>query len=1369
MKGKQSHTVISSDFSKWGKQTLYNFYKPQNPGTREPFDNASSGCISTFVGVGVGSDVYGGTPAFQGVFSFSASSSPSSHDRNTQLYLDVFGMYNTFYGGTLRQDSITAFRVISRAQDAELYLDVFKKYSQCCGGTSRHVSSTTFTDPMSVATFIHNNAQKQKLYTDATADPFRSYSSLCLANAGKRRIVHSPQIAPVSPLQLAVTHGSKLLQKDITLHATDSNIASDHVVPSVSNPQKRTASNSQLMLTTAEASTSKPTRRFPSRNNNMSGRHSGELQRINRQTHTEACSSATTVGRSYTYVDLGDSTQRCRYCGASFWYGERLKGRSHGQRVEYHLCCSDGRIYMQQPPEPPEYIKQLFQNKHFMENIRAYNQMFAMTSFGAKIDESINAGKGPYVFKVSGQVYHWIGSLCPTVGETPKFLQLYIYDTENEVANRMSHFGGVDDSRLDPQIVEGLIHFLDAHNELVQLFRTARDKCREMDIPEFKIRLYNAEGARGYELPTSNTLGAMVFESGIKSKTDFDVIIKYKDGLLQRVNKLHLSYMSLQFPLLFIHGQSGYHTKLKLRSADGNRKAKRVTMLTRSKIYPEIKRFMAQYPELTPADWADVVCRIFEQKLEAFITFLKEERTFGNVTGGLASKIRMQEQVDQFIFAELPDPSKDPDRYRVVSELMMHDPCGVGNLKASCMKASKCSKNFPKKYNPKTYFDDNGNVHYQRRDANVSTTRHQFKLDNRQSVFSQGRFICAHEAYWRIFKFDIRHREPAVQILAVHLEDMQRVTFKDRDRIESIVNLPGKKNTTLTEWFAYNASNQNGRHLTYLDFPSEFVWYGDSKTWSPRRNCRSSIGRLAYVHPTSGELFFLRMLLCHQKGCRDFKEVQTIGHVLYPTYRAACEAMGLLGDDREWEIALEEACVSVTSPELRSLFCHILLYCDVADPRKLWTMFWKEMCHDIPKRVSDTVQIPNYHLDDNAKQGYILLLMEERNYNRVALMHAKNEYVPRLNNEQRIIYDLITDASANNWQELLFVYGHGGTGKTFLWKTLISALRSEGKIVLAVASSDEAPMNDRGCFEALDRNLRDILNASFSLFEGKSVVLGGDIRQTLLVKKGASKMEVISSCISESELWLSFKVFTLKENMRLARPDISLEERSLANSFASWLLDIGDGKIGETDEKDPENTSWIDIPPQYCVPPDEQGLSNLIDFIYDQSTLHTPSATTLQQKAIVCPKNEIADIINSKVLDMVSGESITYISNDEATPTGSDGAETEMLYPVEHLNTLKLPGFPPHELKLKVGAPVMLLRNINLAGGLCNGTRMIVTQLMTKLIEVQIITGTRVGEKVFIHRISLNHKDPNLPFIFKRRQFPIKLCYAMTINKRARH
>ncbi|GKD24210.1 DNA helicase, partial [Tanacetum coccineum] len=142
-------------------------------------------------------------------------------------------------------------------------------------------------------------------------------------------------------------------------------------------------------------------------------------------------------------------------------------------------------------------------------------------------------------------------------------------------------------------------------------------------------------------------------------------------------------------------------------------------------------------------------------------------------------------------------------------------------------------------------------------------------------------------------------------------------------------------------------------------------------------------------------------------------------------------------------------------------------------------------------------------------------------------------------------------------------------------------------------------------------SLRDIIDKPSSLFGGKSILLGGDFRQTLPVKKGTSKIEVISSCISEFALLSSFKVFTLKHNMRLARPYMSLEERSLVNSFASWLLDVDDRKIGEPANEDPKNTSWVHIPPAYCLPPDKEGLSKLIDFIYDQSTLHTPSATTL--------------------------------------------------------------------------------------------------------------------------------------------------------------
>ncbi|GKD89703.1 hypothetical protein Tco_1365210, partial [Tanacetum coccineum] len=281
---------------------------------------------------------------------------------------------------------------------------------------------------------------------------------------------------------------------------------------------------------------------------------------------------------SPAYMDLGDCHCECRHCGGLFWYNERLKGRQYSRHPEYHLCCGGGKFYMHLTPDPPPFIQQLIGNSHFMENIRAYNQMFAMTSFGAKVDESVNRGMGPYVFKISGQIYHWIGSLCPEDGDHPRFLQMYIYDTDNEVNNRMRHFGGLDAPGLNPEIVEGLIHVFGEHNGLVRLFRTARDRCNAGEIPGFKIRLYNLGGVRGYELPTSDVLGAIVFEDGPRSRTDFDVIIEFRGGPPKRISKLHQSYMSLQFPLLFVFGQPGFYPELILKPRNGRGDGIKVTM-----------------------------------------------------------------------------------------------------------------------------------------------------------------------------------------------------------------------------------------------------------------------------------------------------------------------------------------------------------------------------------------------------------------------------------------------------------------------------------------------------------------------------------------------------------------------------------------------------------------------------------------------------------------------------------------------------------------------------------------------------------------------------------------------------------------------
>nr|GFA22432.1 helitron helicase-like domain-containing protein [Tanacetum cinerariifolium] len=231
--------------------------------------------------------------------------------------------------------------------------------------------------------------------------------------------------------------------------------------------------------------------------------------------HHEAADGVNHRDVTGSYIDIGDCEWVCEYCSATFWYGERVKRDNNFLRPHYHRCCDGEKVVCKWPREPPAGINEVFKNKGFQENIRAYNQMIAMTSFGACIDDSVNRRRGPYVFKISGQIYHWIGSLCPEPGNPPR------------------------------------------------LFRAARDRVESGDVLEFHIRLFSAVGAREYDLPTSGTLGAIMFENGPNTRTDYDVIIESRGGFSQRVNKLHPLYMSLQFPLLFVYGEPGFYLQMK--------------------------------------------------------------------------------------------------------------------------------------------------------------------------------------------------------------------------------------------------------------------------------------------------------------------------------------------------------------------------------------------------------------------------------------------------------------------------------------------------------------------------------------------------------------------------------------------------------------------------------------------------------------------------------------------------------------------------------------------------------------------------------------------------------------------------------------
>ncbi|KAL4580719.1 hypothetical protein LXL04_016921 [Taraxacum kok-saghyz] len=144
-------------------------------------------------------------------------------------------------------------------------------------------------------------------------------------------------------------------------------------------------------------------------------------------------------------MDHGDQIIECRLCNGKLWKNEALRGKKVANKTCFSICCGYGKVQLPKLKEPPPEYSNLFRSLHpkskiFMKNIRYFNSMFSFTSMGGQVDKSINKGKGPYVFRLSGQNYHSMGSLLPDVGSTPKFSQLYIYDTENEEANRQNVF-----------------------------------------------------------------------------------------------------------------------------------------------------------------------------------------------------------------------------------------------------------------------------------------------------------------------------------------------------------------------------------------------------------------------------------------------------------------------------------------------------------------------------------------------------------------------------------------------------------------------------------------------------------------------------------------------------------------------------------------------------------------------------------------------------------------------------------------------------------------------------------------------------------------------------------------------------------------
>ncbi|XP_070004772.1 uncharacterized protein [Nicotiana sylvestris] len=584
--------------------------------------------------------------------------------------------------------------------------------------------------------------------------------------------------------------------------------------------------------------------------------------------------------------------------------------------------------------------------------------------------------------------------------------------------------------------------------------------------------------------------------------------------------------------------------------------------------------------------------------------------------------------------------------------------------------------------------------------------------------------------------------------------------------------------------------------------------------------------RIFFVPPGSGEQYYLRLLLNVIKGPKSYEDLKKVNGCDHETFRDACYALGLLDDDKEYVDAIMEASNWGMTLYLRQLFAMLLLSNSMSRPESVWQATWHLLSEDIlheERRILDhpeadltdeelknrclqkleiflkgcgrsfqdfpTMPRPVYNMEevDNSNR----LIRDELRYNKRAWTEEHQQLVKNLTDEQKLVYEKIIRDVNEEKGGFFFLYGFGGTCKTFIWRTLSSAIRSKGDIVLTVASSgiaslllpggrtahsrfviplnvtedstcnikqgtplanliikakliiwDEAPMMHRYCFEALDKTLRDILRFKDASnlhrpFGGKTIVLRGDFRQILPVIPKGSRQDIVNASLNSSYLWPHCQLLKLTKNMRLQGNEIGTHLDEL-RVFSDWVLAIGDGIVGTSVEG---NEKFL-IPDDLLIKQSVDPTSAIVESTYPDFNSRCNNIGYLQQRAILTPTLDMVESINEYMISLNQSSEKSYLSSD--TICSSDNTYSAL----EH-----------------VGIPVMLLRNIDQSAGLCNGTRLIITKLGNQVIEAKVLAGQMAGQKVFIPRMTLTPSDARIPFKFQRRQFPIIVSFAMTINK----
>ena len=681
------------------------------------------------------------------------------------------------------------------------------------------------------------------------------------------------------------------------------------------------------------------------------------------------------------------------------------------------------------------------------------------------------------------------------------------------------------------------------------------------------------------------------------------------------------------------------------------------------------------------------------------------------------------------------------------------------------------------------------------------------------SHYVETRFIGSTEAMWRLLELPVHFRSVPVIKLPFHLEGEQWVRFEESsaNNVAVTVAMNADNNTQQTAWFELNKTDLFAREFVYADIPKHYV-YKKGK-WTRRKTGVRPVVRLPFVFPSAGDAFYLRMVLHHARGATCFTELRTVDGVVYSNFEQVARALGLCKDDDEWHKCMQEASLHSMPCQLRALFVVILMQCDNVNAHALWVAHKEKMAEDYTHQHGDSTLGEDHALHAIAD----LLVRQNKTLDHYKLPHPTGTWDvvhettfqvteeeeaqlwASLNVGQRAAAETIWQAVEANKGGLYFLNGVGGTGKTYVYKTIcarmflrqmpfacsaptgiaalllpegrtlhsqfglsidlssgskISPASVDGKRLRAarLIVVDEASMLHKDLISAVDALLKDIMReSSQQFFGGKVVVFGGDFRQILPIVVGKGMASSAAVSIKRTAFWQQVITLPLEENMRA---------RDAGPDFINWLLRVGNGvdKRGQ-----PAELAFI--------PASLMCTGSMAEEIYGTTLTAEEVQRESGRRVILTPLNDTCLRVNEHIVsNVLQGELHEYFSVDgpleNIEPLEARPAESISEFDLAFINKITPPGMPPHNLRLKRGTVCYICRNINLPKTLANGRRVMVVNMMANCVAVQLLDAPRQGEIEFLPRIDfLVQGEPRTPFAFRRRQFPLVLAFAMTINK----